>query len=73
LLAETTAYLDAIQREHRVILKAIRLRNKEAARDAARHHLPNAYECYRNRFPDKPATVADRARSDIERFPRVRA
>jgi hypothetical protein len=70
--ARRVAYLDATQREHRVILKAIRLRNKEAAREAARHHLPNAYECYRSRFPDKPATVVDRARSDIKRFPRVR-
>jgi GntR family transcriptional regulator, transcriptional repressor for pyruvate dehydrogenase complex len=45
------AYLEGIQREHRVILKAIRSRDKEAAREAARHHLLNAYERYRNLVP----------------------
>jgi GntR family transcriptional regulator, transcriptional repressor for pyruvate dehydrogenase complex len=52
---ERAAYLNGIQREHRAILKAIKLRDKDAAREAARHHLLNAYERYRNLVPRQAA------------------
>lgn len=45
------AYLKGIQGEHREILKAIRSRDKEAARQAMRRHLANSYERYRSLAP----------------------
>jgi GntR family transcriptional regulator, transcriptional repressor for pyruvate dehydrogenase complex len=50
------SYLDGIQHEHRAILKAIKSRDKDAAREAARHHLLNAYERYRSLVPQEAAS-----------------
>jgi GntR family transcriptional regulator, transcriptional repressor for pyruvate dehydrogenase complex len=50
------AYLKGVQREHRALLKAIRSRDREAARQAARDHLVKSYQRYRNLAPaDVPA------------------
>jgi len=50
---QRNAYLERIQGEHRAILKAIKSRDGLAAREAARHHLLNAYERYRTLAPPK--------------------
>jgi GntR family transcriptional repressor for pyruvate dehydrogenase complex len=59
------AYLKGIQREHRAILKAIRSRDGEAARQAMRRHLVGAYERYASLAPAeaRPVSASRRRRA----------
>ena len=51
--AKRAAYLKGVQREHRTMLKAIKARDREGARQAARDHLLNSYQRYRNLAPSE--------------------